>query len=201
MNWSRGAGLAGVLLAGAVLTAAAAPALSRELAAACAQKIESVMKAPPRAAGEAPRHIPFNEGEINSWLAYSGVERLPVGVTEPAVTLLGERRVSGRAVVDLDLMGKKKGTGGLLDPWSYLRGRMLVVATATLQTEDGVGRFALESAQVSGITVPKWLLQELVSFYARSPSRPEGISIDEPFPLPARIEHVEVGEGQAVITQ
>lgn len=201
MNWRMGAGLAGVLLAGAVLTAAAAPAVSRELAAACAKKIESVMKAPPRAAGAPPRRTPFNEGEINSWFAYSGVERLPVGVTDPAVTLLGDRRVSGRAVVDLDLMGKKKGTGGLLDPWSYLGGRMPVVATGTLQTEDGVGRFALESAQVSGITVPKWLLQELVSFYARSPSRPNGISIDEPFPLPAGIEQVEVGEGQAVITQ
>jgi hypothetical protein len=59
----------------------------------------------------------------------------------------------------------------------------------------------LESAQVSGITVPKWLLQEMVSFYAKSPSRPRGISLDDPFALPVGIENLEVRQGQAVVIQ
>lgn len=177
----------------------AAPALTRELATACARKFETIGKSAP--VPGSPRRIPMTEAELNAWLLFTGSERLPVGVTEPSVSLLGDGRASGRAVVDLDLMGRKKGSRGLLDPWSYLGGRMPVSATGTLHTEAGVGRFVLESAQVSGIPVPKWLLQELVSFYARSPSRPKGISIDDPFPLPAGIDSLDVGLGQVVVVQ
>jgi hypothetical protein len=194
------AGVALALTAGAVL-AASAPGATKELAAACARKIDTVMKASPRLADAPPRRTVFSEGELNSWFAFDGIERLPVGVTDPAVTLLGDGRAQGRAVVDLDLMGKKRGSGGRLDPWSYLGGRVPVVATGVVRTDDGVGRFLLESAQVSGITVPKWLLQEMVSFYAKSPSRPRGISIDDPFALPVGIENLEVGKGQAVVIQ
>ncbi len=177
----------------------AAPAPTRELAAACARKIDAISKG--SQSGSAPRRTTISEAELNAWLVFTGAERLPVGVSEPSVSLLGEGRASGRAVVDLDLMGRKKGSGGLLDPWSYLGGRVPVLATGALHTEAGVGRFVLESAQVSGIPVPKWLLQELVSFYARSPSRPRGVSIDDPFPLPVGIDRLEVGPSQAVVVQ
>lgn len=190
-----------LLTGGAVLAAVAAPAPTKDLAAACARKIEAVMKAPARPPGAAPKRTTFSEGELNSWFAFDGGERLPVGVTDPAVTLIGDGRAQGRAVVDLDLMGRKRGSGGLLDPWSYLGGRVPVVATGVVRTDAGVGRFILESAQVSGITVPKWLLQEMVSFYAKSPSRPRGISLDDPFALPVGIEELEVGKGQAVVIQ
>lgn len=199
----RLAGVIVVLVAVSLMPASAAPTAapsgSKELAASCARKIETIAKAPP--AGSAPRRTPLFEGELNSWMTITATDRIPAGVTDPAVTLLGEGRLSGRAVVDLDLMGRRKGSGGLLDPWSYLGGRVPVVATGTLRTDAGVGRFVLESAQVGGITVPKWLLQELLSFYAKSPSRPRGINMDEPFPLPVGIEALEVRTGQAVVVQ
>lgn len=193
--------VAAAWVSGAVLAVTAAPAATKELAAACAKKIDTVMKAAPQASGAPAKRTTFSEGELNSWLAFDGSERLPVGVTDPGVTLLGDGRAQGRAVVDLELMGKKRGSGGLLDPWSYLGGRVPVVATGVVRTDAGVGRFALESAQVSGITVPKWLLQEMVSFYAKSPSRPRGISLDDPFALPVGIENLEVRQGQAVVIQ
>lgn len=193
--------VAGTFAAGAMLAVTAAPVATKELAAVCAKKIDTVMKGAPQPAGAPPRRTVFSESELNSWFAFNGSERLPVGVTDPAVTLIGDGRAQGRAVVDLDLMGKRRGSGGLLDPWSYLGGRVPVVATGVVRTDAGVGRFVLESAQVSGITVPKWLLQEMVSFYAKSPSRPRGISIDDPFALPVGIENLEVGKGQAVVIQ
>ena len=198
----RLSGVLAVLVAVSLIHAVAAPAppsVSKELAASCARKIETISKVPP--SGQAPRRTPISEGELNSWMTITATDRIPAGVTDPAITLLGEGRLSGRAVVDLDLMGRRKGSGGLLDPWSYLGGRVPVVATGQLLTDAGVGRFTLKSAQVGGITVPKWLLQELLSFYARSPSRPRGINMDEPFPLPVGIDTLEVRTGQAVVVQ
>lgn len=196
-RWRRGASAALVVTwAGLAL---AAPVVTRELAASCGRKIEIIARVPP--AGQAPRRTPLSESELNSWLAFSAADRIPAGVTEPVVTLIGQGRLSGRAVVDLDLMGRRKSNGSLLDPWSYLAGRVQVVATGRLSTDAGVGRFALESAQVAGISVPKWLLQEMLSFYAKSPSRPRGVNMDEPFPLPVGIETLEVGTGQAVVVQ
>ncbi len=195
----RLSGVIAVLMTMPLVLALAAPTVSKALAASCARKIETISKVP--GAGQPGRRTPLSEGELNSWLAFSAVDRIPAGVTDPVVTLPGEGRVSGRAVVDLDLMGRRKGSGGLLDPWSYLGGRVPVVATGRVLTDAGVGRFALESAQVGGITVPKWLLQELVGFYSKSPSRPNGINMDEPFPLPVGIETLEVRTGQAVVVQ
>ena len=33
--------------------------------------------------------------------------------------------------------------------------------------------------------IPKAVLQEIVSYYSRSPERPDGLSLDDPFALPA----------------
>ena len=60
---------------------------------------------------------------------------------------------------------------------------------------------ALESAEISGISVPKSLLQELLSFYSKSPEKPSGISMDDPFELPARIKEIRVGKGEAMVVQ
>ena len=70
-----------------------------------------------------------------------------------------------------------------------------------LHTQDGRGRFELQSAEVSGVPVPKPLLQELLSHYSRTPELPSGISLDEAFELPANIDKIEVGQGQAVVVQ
>ncbi len=150
---------------------------------------------------KAQTRTPVNEAEVNSWFAYQAQPLLPKGVADPAVSILGQGRVSGRAVVDLDAVAKKKSTGATLDPWSYIGGRVPVTVTGVLHTKDGKGRFELQSAQVSSIPVPKTLLQEMISYYSRSPNHPEGLSLDEPFTLPANIRQIEVGQGQAVIVQ
>ena len=76
-----------------------------------------------------------------------------------------------------------------------------VSATGTLTTSKGVGRFQLEAATLGGVPLPKLLLQEIVSYYSRSPQNPAGINIDDPFALPARIREIQVERGQAVVVQ
>jgi hypothetical protein len=127
-------------------------------------------------------------------------DQIPVGIVEPLLNALGEGRVSGRAVVDLDAVRKQK-QRGWLDPVGYLSGRLPVTAAGRLITKDGKGQFQLESAEISGVTVPKAVLQELVSYYSRTPENPAGIDMDAPFELPARIREIRVGSGSSTIVQ
>jgi hypothetical protein len=148
-----------------------------------------------------PRKTILTESEVNSYLVFDAREQLPAGVVEPWVTALGPGRVSGRAVVDLDAVRKSKKPTSLLDPMNYLFGRLPVMATGTLKTSEGVGRFELESASAGSIPIPKVLLQEIVSYYSRTRENPAGLSLDDPFALPARIREIQVERGQAIIVQ
>ena len=142
------------------------------------------------------------ENEVNSYLTYELGDDLPTGVVQPSVSALGTGRVSGRAVVDLDAVRKAGGnTGGLFDPRSYLTGQVPVTATGVLRTSNGHARLELQSASVAGVPVPKLLLQEIVAYYSKSPSKPGGISLDDEFELPARIREIQVERGQAIVVQ
>jgi len=142
------------------------------------------------------------ENEVNSYLTFELGEDLPAGVVQPSVSALGPGRVSGRAVVDLDAVRKAGGNnGGLFDPRSYLTGQVPVTATGLLRTANGRARLELQSASVGGVPIPKLLLQEIVAYYSKSPSKPGGISLDDEFELPARIREIQVERGQAIVVQ
>jgi hypothetical protein len=147
------------------------------------------------------RRTAVTESEVNAYLGYDGRAQLPTGVVDPAVSILGTGRLSGRAVVDLDAVRRAKTSKSWFDPTNYLTGRLPVTATGRLETGDGVGRFELESASVGGVPVPKLLLQEIVGHYSRTHENPSGINIDDPFALPARIREIQVERGHAIIVQ
>jgi hypothetical protein len=189
-----------LILGVAALTAAAA--LSPQDADAFARKVAIISQQGTMIARTAvPRRTPVSETELNSWFAYRARPLLPVGMTEPQITILGGGKVSGAATVDLDAVAKTKRSGSLIDPWSLLGGRLPVTVSGMLRTENGQGRFELQSAAVSGVPIPKTLLQELVSYYSKTDDHPQGVSLDEPFALPAGIRQIEVGQGQAIVVQ
>jgi len=45
------------------------------------------------------------------------------------------------------------------------------------------------------------VLQELLSYYSRSKEDPDGINMDDPFELPARIREIRVGRATSTIVQ
>src|SRR5262249_22665487 len=106
-----------------------------------------------------------------------------------------------RAVVDLDAVRRQKSSRGLLDPLSYAGGRLAITASGVLTALNGIGRFVLESATMAGVPIPKSILQEVVSYYSRTPGNPAGIGLDDPFPLPARIREIQVDAGRAIVIQ
>ncbi len=142
----------------------------------------------------------LTDNELNSYLRYHLKDQIPVGIVEPTLNAVGDGRVRGRAVIDLDAVRKQRDRGWT-DPLGYMSGKLPLTASGLLITQNGVGRFQLESAEISGITIPKSLVQELLSHYSRSSSNPSGINIDDPFDLPARIREIRVGSGEAMVVQ
>ena len=190
--------LAGIALASVAMRADVRP--SQRDASLMRQKVATITELGGRPRRQAHRTT-VTEREVNAYLIFDSREQLPVGVVDPAVTILGTGRVSGRAVVDLDAVRKQHNATSLWDPLTYLGGRLPLTATGTLKTREGIGRFDLESATVGGLAIPKLLLQEIVSYYSRTPQNPSGINLDDPFALPARIREIQVERGQAIAVQ
>jgi hypothetical protein len=146
------------------------------------------------------RKTPVTEREVNAFLRTHASESLPQGVIDPLVTILADGHLTARAMVDLDEVRNSK-ERGTFSPWTILRGRVPVEASGLLRTENGVGAFTLDSATVGGVPVPKSVLQELVAYYSKSESQPEGLNFEAPFRLPARIREIRTTIGQALVVQ
>lgn len=193
-----------VVFSAVVATSAALygqPTLSRRDADSLERKLATITQNGAfRESRQDTRATTISERELNAYLRYGSTLEMPAGVVEPYVTILGDGRVAGRALVDLDAVRNRK-ERGWGDPAGYLTGRLPVAAIGVLKTENGVGRFYLESAEVSGITVPRVVLQEIVSYYTRTPGMPNGVSLDAPFELPAGIREVKVAKGTATVVQ
>jgi hypothetical protein len=142
----------------------------------------------------------LTDSELNAYLRYHLKDQVPVGIVEPTLNAIGDGRVKGGAVVDLDAVRKQR-QRSWTDPLGYLTGQLPLTASGILITQNGIGRFQLESASISGITIPKSLVQELLTHYSKSAENPAGLSIDDPFELPARIKEIRVGKGQAMVVQ
>ncbi len=151
-----------------------------------------------------PRLTPIMEAEVNAYLKFHAAELLPPGVVDPTVGIVGDGRLSGRAVVDLDKLpraGDRAGSGGVFDPMSYLTGQLPVSTTGVLHTENGIARLELETAEIAGIPVPITMVEQLVSTYSRTPENARGLDLNDPFPLPMEIVEIRVGQGEAVVVQ
>jgi hypothetical protein len=142
----------------------------------------------------------LTDTELNSYIRFHLREQVPAGIVDPTLNAMGDGRVTGGALIDLDGIRKSR-QRGWTDPLGYLTGQMQLTAAGVLVTQNGVGRFQLESAQISGVTIPKSLVQELLSHYSKSAENPSGISLDDPFELPARIKEIRVGRGEAMVVQ
>jgi hypothetical protein len=191
-----------VAIAAGMTVMAAADAYSRADSASLKQKIERIVAgtavAPRRAA---PTRTTVTQREVNSYLRYDLRSQVPVGIDEPVISILGDGRLLGEAVVDLDAVSRANPPKGMFDPMRLLTGRLPVRVQGVLTTSRGTGRFSLESASISGLPVPKSVLQSLVSFYSKSADHPQGVGLDDPFALPAAIREIQVEPGQAIVVQ
>ncbi|HET8562971.1 MAG TPA: hypothetical protein VFM35_03745, partial [Candidatus Binatia bacterium] len=139
--------------------------------------------------------------EVNSYLGFNMKDKIPQGLRHPQITIVGEGRLAGRIFVDLDDFKRQRSSGGFMDPLNYVSGRVPVAARGVLRTREGKGQFELSSADIRGIPLPKPVVQELVTFFSRTPENPRGFDLDAPFDLPARIRELLINRGEAVVVQ
>jgi hypothetical protein len=180
----------------ALLVTVEAASTSRAQADSFAKKIAVINQHAARSE-KSSRRTTLTEAELNSWFTYRAQPLLPEGVKDPKVVAVGNGRLLGTVTVDLEDVGKSRSSEVL----KYLGGRVPISLSGVLRTKDGRGQFDLQSAQISGIPLPKFVLQEIVSHYTRDDERPNGIRLDGPFALPANIKQIDVGQGQAVVVQ
>jgi len=181
------------------IVAAGTPAAPARTAS--AKPASAATNTPAPAPATTPRTTPVTQREVNSYLRYDLKPQVPVGIADPVITIVGEGRLLGEAVVDLDAVSRANPPKGLLDPMRLLTGRLPVRVQGVLTTSRGTGRFELESAHIAGVPVPKSVLQTLVSFYSKSADHPQGVGLDDPFALPAAIREIRVEPGRAIVVQ
>lgn len=189
-----------LLIVGITGSGTAALELSREQGDALQRKLEEVAKNGSKNP-VAARRTPMSELEVNSYLAFNVKDKIPRGLTNPQITMLGDGQLSGRVVVDFDEVKRHRRSQGLIDPLSYVSGQVPVTARGVLRGREGNGQFQLMSAEILGMPLPKPIVQELVSFFSRTRENPDGFDIDAPFELPAKIREVVVQRAEAVIIQ
>jgi hypothetical protein len=192
--------LVGFLFVVPTIANPAASQLSRENGDRLAYKIDEINK---NAVAEPARskQTPMTEPEVNSYLAFNIKDKIPRGLANPEIRMVGNGQLAGRVFVDMDEFKRGRSSGGMMDPLSYVSGQVPLTARGVLRTRDSKGQFQLISAEIHGVPLPKPIVQELVSFFSRTQERPNGFNLDEPFNLPAKIREVVINQGQAIITQ
>ncbi len=196
------------LIAGAVLLAGAsvAPAqdaAARADAASMQRKLVAIVtraELPASPAIHPVQRTSFTDREVNAYFRVHGPEFLPAGVVNPEVAIDPAGRVRAKAIVDLD-KALKPSERSWLDPLAWVSGKVEVTGAGTLRAANGRGVFLLEAATLNGVDISPAVLQELVSYYSRSPEHPRGFVLHEPFELPSAIRAVETAAGRATVVQ
>src|SRR6476620_7650843 len=178
----------------------AAPQISREQGDTFARKVDEINQ---NASAKlvTPKRTPITEPEVNSYLAFNIKDKIPRGLAEPHIRLVGNGQLAGRVLVDMDDFKRGRSSGGMLDPLSYISGQVPVTARGVLSTRDGKGKFQLIAAEMNGYPLPKPLVQELVRYFSRTANNPTGYNIDEPFNLPAKIREITVNPAESVVVK
>lgn len=153
------------------------------------------------AAEPARLETPISESEVNSYLALTLADRMPPSVSDPSIALEQSGRVTARAIVDLDQVAAQRSSNGGADPLALVGGKVPVNVVGVVVAREGVARVTFQSTTIAGWSVPVFVLQRLVTYYSRSPEHPDGVNLEEPFPLPAGIREIRFGKGQAIIVQ
>jgi hypothetical protein len=197
----RRLGLVGLLVVGTVAGVTTQDA-SRLEAARMQTKLVSIIERGLDKPGKRlpPQRIAFTDREVNAYFRVHGPDLLPRGVQDAQVAIEEAGKVQARALVALDQALKTK-ERSWLDPLAWVTGTLELTATGTLTAANGKGRFAIERATLGGVTIPKSLLQDLVTYYSASPTNPRGFELEEPFNLPAKIHTVQTTRGAATVIQ
>ena len=146
-----------------------------------------------------PLRTSFTDREVNAYFRFNR-ELLPEGVSDARIVIAPGGKVQALAKVNLTEALKTRDRSWL-DPLAWVSGVVEITAYGTFEAVGGKGRFTLERSLFAGVPVAPAILQQVVTFYSRSPESPEGVDLQKPFELPVGIRSVETGAGTAIVVQ
>jgi len=190
-------------LIAAITLSAGAQALSKTDADSLQRKLDAILQrgAATGKAAARPLSTSVSDREFNAYFRFQGAQHLPNGVVNPTLQILDAGRLIGVVTVNLDAVRRSK-ERAWTDPLAYMSGSVDAKIVGVLRAVNGKGKLDLESASLGGVPVPIVLLQELITYYTRTPESPSGFSLDQPFNLPQQIKQVNfLQRGSAVIVQ
>ena len=158
------------------------------------QKVAAIERAAAAPQKQTRRTI-VTENEVNAYLTYDAAPDLPAGVVNPSVTILGTGASRAAPSSTSTRCASEQ-------PDQHARSHELShrppAGHGDRRADDEQRRRPLRAriGGVGGVPVPKIVLQEIVSYYSRTPEQPGGISLDDPFALPARIREIQVQRGR-----
>ena len=140
--------------------------------------------------------VVLSENEINSFFKYDHSGEMPEGVREVNV----EFREGGavvRVFVDLSRAQDQQGApGGIV--WRFLlRGERKVVAHCRYRSADGYGRLDVDSVEIDGRTVPRFIVDWLIASYV-NPQMPD-FEVGKAVGLPKKVQEIRVQPTRLVV--
>ena len=138
----------------------------------------------------------LSENEINSFFKYDHSGEMPEGVREVKVDL-GEGGAVVRVFVDLSRAQDQQGApGGIV--WRFLlRGERKVVAHCRYRSADGYGRLDVDSVEIDGRTVPRFIVDWLIASYV-NPQIPD-FEVGKTVGLPKKVQEIRVQPARVVV--
>jgi hypothetical protein len=141
----------------------------------------------------------FSESEVNRLLNDQLKPQIPSGIAEPQLRLLGNSRLSLRAIVDIEEFRKRRSGRSNSGSINFFSGKVPVLVRGDLIARDGRGQFKLQSAEMNGIPIPRALALELLGTYTRSRSRPNGFDLEKPFDLPLQLREIAISASEVAL--
>src|SRR5262249_17644709 len=156
------------------------------------QEVEELL----RTGKPVPRQrVQVTEAQLNSYLNLTLGANVLKGVTDLSVRFEQER-LAAHALVDLDRL-PIKGSLGFFG--GLLRGSVPAELRGRLPNKDGQGTIDVEELRLSGYSMPRSVLAQIVSASTRTSQNPAGFDINAPFKLPYDVRSVRFEPGKAVV--
>jgi hypothetical protein len=151
-----------------------------------------------RGVASVPGTVVVTEGELNSYLNLVLQPQLPAGLRNVDFQL-DSRRITARAMVDLDQINARLGNANVWSPLTFLSGMVSVELAGRLKAAKGFGSFELDEIRVGPMAVPPPLLARMIASSTRTRESPQGFDVLSPFRLPYGLRNVRVQRGRLAL--
>ncbi len=168
-------------------------ALSHEAGITAAKKLERI-EAEQLLPGET---INLSEDELNSYLKYQYAPEMPAGVRDVRVNIRSDSGVV-EAYVDVAKLQRDNASPlGMLGAMLF-DGEQHIKAQCRYTSAEGQGNIEVESVEIDGRPLPKFVLDWLIANVVQPHVR--YFVVGEPAPLPAKVRQIRLEPGHALVT-